>query len=313
LRLRRTLDALTGLSWDSVWKMSSNILEQRYRLLSLQFENMRNLTNILNEWKPPADSDDDNARKIALAQLKKCGDKGLRFAAWYVNLRQSPSATDLTLRKFASWYVNLGQPSSATDLTLLKEFQEELAATAGCVMTQLIRPAWNNEKNSLLIETQKPKDEKEDKDKTDPHHPDRNAARAWIPEAELCFVLPYLGFIQNTIGRIRSIAMGILALFVASTLAVSSYPFDPLPVIGAIFLITFLLIGTIVILVYAGMHRDATLSRITKTDPDKLGLEFWAKLFAFGIGPLIGLLTTLFPSMTDFVVSFLQPGAQAIK
>jgi len=28
---------------------------------------------------------------------------------------------------------------------------------------------------------------------------------------------------------------------------------------------------------------------------------------------LLGLLTTLFPSMTDFVVSFLQPGAQAIK
>jgi len=42
-------------------------------------------------------------------------------------------------------------------------------------------------------------------------------------------------------------------------------------------------------------------------------MEFWVKMAAFGIGPLIGLLTTLFPSMTDFVVSFLQPGAQAFK
>ena len=61
------------------------------------------------------------------------------------------------------------------------------------------------------------------------------------------------------------------------------------------------------------MHRDATLSHITNKTPGELGLESWTKLFAFGVGPLIGLLTTLFPSITDFVVSWLQPGAQAIK
>jgi hypothetical protein len=31
------------------------------------------------------------------------------------------------------------------------------------------------------------------------------------------------------------------------------------------------------------------------------------------VGPLLGLLTTLFPSITDFVVSWLQPSTQAIK
>src|SRR3974377_579074 len=111
----------------------------------------------------------------------------------------------------------------------------------------------------------------------------------------------------------RSMAMTMLVLFVAATLAVSSYPFDPLPVIGAIFLITFVLVGVIFIFGYAEMHRDATLSRITNTDPGKLGLDFWVKLVTFGIGPLIGLLTTLFPSITDFIVSFVQPGAQSIK
>jgi hypothetical protein len=42
-------------------------------------------------------------------------------------------------------------------------------------------------------------------------------------------------------------------------------------------------------------------------------MDFWIRLVAFGIGPLIGLLTTLFPSITDFVFSWLQPGAQALK
>jgi hypothetical protein len=61
------------------------------------------------------------------------------------------------------------------------------------------------------------------------------------------------------------------------------------------------------------MSRDATLSHITNTLPGRLGMDFWVRLAAFGIGPLIGLLTTLFPSITDFVFSWLEPGAQALK
>jgi hypothetical protein len=45
---------------------------------------------------------------------------------------------------------------------------------------------------------------------------------------------------------------------------------------------------------------------------DELAFYSW-QLFTFGIGPLLGLLTTLFPSITDFVVSWLQPSSQAIK
>ena len=296
LRLRRTLDALKGLSWDSVWKMSGNVLEQRYLLISRQFESMRNLTNLLETWSPK-DPEEIKAKDAALAQLKTCATQGARFADWYVNL------CDPDYR------------SPVADITPLKEFQEELAATAACVMKQIIFPAWNKETESLLIAVQQSGDVSEDNDEKDNQHADhaRKAVKAPVQAAEEFFVLPYLGFIQNTIGRIRSIAISMLALFVAATLAVSSYPFDPLPAIGAIFLITFVLIGVTTVFVYAEMHRDATLSRITNKRPGELGFDFWAKLVAFGIGPLIGLLTTLFPSMTDFIVSFLQPGAQAIK
>jgi hypothetical protein len=295
LRLRRTLGALKGLSWDSVWKMSGNVLEQRYRLISRQFESMRNLKNILEAWKPTA-SDETQGRNATLEQLKQCNIQGAWFADWYVNL------------------CGPGGLPPATDMTPLQKFEEELAATAACVMKQLIVPAWHKETQSLILNfgsSGKASHEEGDKERQADHSADTVAPP--VQAAEEFFVLPYLGFIQNTIGRMRSIAMGILALFVAATLAVSSYPFDPLPVIGAIFLITFLLVGATVIFVYAEMHRDATLSHITNTRPGELGFDFWARLFAFGIGPLIGLLTTLFPSITDFVVSWLQPGAQAIK
>jgi hypothetical protein len=295
LRSRRTLEAMKGLSWDSVWKMSRNVLEQRYRLISRQFESMRNLKNTLEAWKPTAPGE-IRAREAALEQLSKCEAQGGRFAGWYVNL------------------CDTGNRRAVTDMTPLREFQEGLASTAGCVMTQLIVPTWHKETESLILNVGASGKASHDEGGNQQHagHP-ADPVKPPVQAAEEFFLLPYVGFIQNTIGQIRLIAMGILALFVAATLGVSSYPFDPLPVIGTIFLIVFVIAGATIIIVYSEMHRDTTLSYITKTRPGELGFEFWVKLFAFGIGPLIGLLTTLFPSITDFVVSWLQPGVQALK
>ena len=40
LPLRRTLAALRGFSWGSVWRMSGNVLEVRYKVISRQMECM---------------------------------------------------------------------------------------------------------------------------------------------------------------------------------------------------------------------------------------------------------------------------------
>jgi len=102
-------------------------------------------------------------------------------------------------------------------------------------------------------------------------------------------------------------------MFVATTLAVSSYPFDPLPSLGGMFLSVFVVCGTVLVMTFAQMHRDSTLSHIANTTPGELGAEFWIKMVTFGIGPLLGLLTTLFPSLTDLLTSWLQPGMEAVK
>jgi len=289
LRLRRTLATLRGLYGGSVWKLSGNVLEERYRLLSRQFESMRNLQNALLGW--PVSSGEEALRKqIAIEQLKQCEKDGQNFAMWYVDLLDD----------------EITRPEKESDITLLTEFQNMLAATAGCIMKQVIMPAWQSDEHSL-IRVSGPKNEEADFDKlvaTLPPH---------VSAAEEFFLLPYMGFVQNTLGRVRTIGLSIVILFVAATLSVSSYPFDPLPVIGAIFLILFVLVGSVMVFTYAEMSRDATLSRISDTTPGELGRGFFLKMAALGAGPLLGLLTTLFPSMTDFIVSFLQPGAQALK
>jgi len=50
LPLRRTLWALTGVSWKSIWRMSGNVLDERYRMISRQLESLTHLENAVKAW-----------------------------------------------------------------------------------------------------------------------------------------------------------------------------------------------------------------------------------------------------------------------
>ncbi len=288
LAVRRTLYGLRGLSWQSVWAMSGNVLAERYSLISRQLEAMRHLENQLDSFT------DDK--------------KDLPGKAEFVAKIRSFQKDDLP--EFIGWYVDLDK-KPVTSIKPICDVQKKIACLAAETLKVVLLPAWRLEKESLIFERTEEKSDKEGDSRSGPIISEKILPH--VLAAEEFFVLPYIGFIQNILGRIRTIVLGSLWLFVATTLAVSSYPFDPLPTLGGIFLAVFVIIGTTMILIYAGMHRDATLSYITGSEPGELGGEFWRQLFTFGIGPLLGLLTTLFPSITDFVVSWLQPSSQAIK
>jgi hypothetical protein len=268
--------------------MSGNVLAERYSLISRQLEALRHLRNRLEEWKPETDAETKSRNDLT----KKIDD-----------------CFEIKIPKLVTWYVALnGEP--VTTVSALTGIQKEFASIGAQALSTILLPQWRTEKDSLIFSRPDPKDKDSDKGSG----PVISAhVKAHVLAAEEFFVLPYVAFIQNILGRIRTIVLGSLILFVATTFAMSSYPFDPLPVLGGIFLAVFVIIGTTMILIYAGMHRDATLSYITGSQPGELGAEFWRQLITFGIGPLLGLLTTLFPSITDFVVSWLQPSAQAIK
>jgi hypothetical protein len=288
LPLRRTLNALQGLSWRSVWAMTGNVLSERYCLISRQIEALRHLKNQMDAWKP----DDLSEAKKQIELLEKITD-----------------CQNKQIKTLVDWYVGLGG-EPITNVEPLRDLQEEFASIAASVLRTVLIPSWRTETDSLLVDRSRPMNIETDNNRG-PVIPANFPAH--VLAAEEFFVLPYVGFIQNILGRMRAIVLGSLFLFIAATLGMSSYPFDPLPILGGIFLAVFIITGTTIIVIYAGMHRDATLSYITGTRPGELGFEFWRQLFTFGIGPLLGLLTTLFPSITDFVISWLQPSTQAIK
>jgi hypothetical protein len=283
LPLRRTLAALRGFSWGSVWKMSGNVLEVRYKVVSRQMECMNHTIASLQEFLKT--SNDPKSRN-SLAALLCMRRAGVRFADWY-----------------SANYLN----SRVGDLTRFTEFQKSIAAASGTLLTQVLVPAWRKERVSLLVAPAK--DEKEE---TAPSLPPQ-AEEAHIRNVEEFVCLNYLAFIQNVLGRLRTMAMTIIALFVACACAMSSYPFDPRQALSAVLVALFTIGSVVIVKVYADMHRDATLSHVTKTKPGELGAEFWFKLVGFGLAPLIGLLTRLFPGITDLIFSWLQPSISSLK
>jgi hypothetical protein len=67
-----------------------------------------------------------------------------------------------------------------------------------------------------------------------------------------------------------------------------------------------------VYVIYAQMHRDATLSHLTKTTPGELGSDFWIRLVGIGAVPVFSLLATQVPALNRFFYSWLKPVIDAV-
>ena len=260
LPLRRTLAELHGFSWGSVWKMSGNVLEVRYKVLSRQMECMNHTIASLEEFiKNSADPGVQNSLAALLCMRRA----GMNFADWYSTNYKIPHAGNLT-----SFY----------------KFQKSVAATSGTLLTQVLVPAWRKEHESLVVAPATPIDEKEG---VAPNKPSQ-AKEEHIRNAEEFVCLTYLGFVQNVLGRLRTMAMTIVVLFLASTVAMSTYPFDPRPGLSAILIALFVITGGVIVKVYADMHRDSTLSQVTNTKLESWVQNFGSRLLDLALLPWLG-------------------------
>jgi hypothetical protein len=63
----------------------------------------------------------------------------------------------------------------------------------------------------------------------------------------------------------------------------------------------------------SGIARDPILSRISGTTPGELGAEFYLKLVSYVALPVLGLLASAFPSISNFLFSWIEPTLEAIR
>ena len=172
MALRRTLAALHGFSWGSIWKMSGNVLDVRYKLLSRQLECLNHLHNSLRLFRMPTDEEE----KKAFAGIEDC--------------KTTVNESRLAGLTFAQWYSDNYDNPKAADLKDFEAFQKQIAKTTGIVLTKLVSPASRAEKHSLVQADPGAKGAEE----RDGPPPSKNEL---VRNAEELVCLTYLGFAQT--------------------------------------------------------------------------------------------------------------------
>jgi hypothetical protein len=276
--LRRTFCALQGLSMNSLWSLSGASSRARYTIFSHQLESLIHLRNVLRSFA-----------------FRDYGDELIRV---------SIESACTSARKFVE------KRSRVADLAMINDREGRHMREVFCqctehILNDLILPEWMNETRSMdLLEG----GEKSDSYVVLPLSEDEPTRLA---EEFVCLI--YVGYLQNLLARMRTMVLSIIGVLAGFAFSLAFYPYVPRPTIAICVLLLVLILGSAVALVYAGLERDATLSRITNTEPGKLGMGFWVRYGSFLGVPILGLLVAQFPAITDFVTSWIEPSLNAAK
>jgi hypothetical protein len=125
--------------------------------------------------------------------------------------------------------------------------------------------------------------------------------------------LRYVAFIRGTLEHIKHMLIFLAISFSLVLISLNVYSFEPHQSLIWSFTAIFGVIGITVVGVLMEAYRDTILSRISGTTPNELGAHFYVRLIAYGAGPLLTLLATHFPSIGRYLLSFFQPGLEALK
>jgi hypothetical protein len=279
LRLRRTFAKLRAVEASSLWSVSGGVQRVQYLFFSQQLDAAIRLAALVSVPWP------------ALQDAVDCG-------------RNFDRRNARRLSSGARWEQLVQRPSDMAMVTIRDVFADAVAE----VYNRLLSPWWRNESTSLTLTAAVagPGDE------SPPPLELPLSDDATIRTAEEFVCFHYIAFIQNIMARMRTMTLSMILLFVAVSLAISFYPFVPRTQISMWMIVNLALIGSAVVYVYAGMDRDEILSYITNTRPGRLSGAFWLKSAGFLAGPVIGIITTQFPAVADSVLSWVQPGLDAI-
>jgi hypothetical protein len=125
--------------------------------------------------------------------------------------------------------------------------------------------------------------------------------------------LRYVAFIRGALGHIRLWLILQAAVFSLVLLSLNVYSFEPHRSLIWTFAAVFVILGGMAISVLMQIERNHVLSRITGSQPNELGTSFYIRIVMLGAVPLLTLLATHFPAIGHYLLSFLQPGMEALK
>jgi hypothetical protein len=221
---------------------------------------------------------------------------------------------------------NCGSVPHASDMPpylLANRAELYFAAFSRVLLERVLIPYWQHERIGLVESNEQqevPIKARSSEAKAEaPGHPlqlHTGAASADPPSIQLAeefLAIRYLSLIRAVLAHLGSLMSFVSAAFVLAVIAWNCYPFQPRQEVNWALTGLLLFLGSGIVWVFAQMHRDPILSRITATTANELGLDFYIRIITFGAVPVVTWLAYQFPEIGGAIFNFLQPGLEVVK
>ena len=293
--LRWAFRRIEGFSWKPLWGASGVDLMGAYKPLSRSLEAFKHLQNSLSMNLLPYLQGRVNLVDNDLQQLRST----FASAARSSQTREHRSRHDTVVYRMHTLQKNLAVACSLVWLLVLDQVWESDVRLVTTGKQVRIHPS-----NALQIA---PSNESVQTGRTQ-----LEVDAQSICLAEEFISLTYLNFIHRVLLRLRWLILAAVSAFVLLLFSVKLYPFEPQGRINGFLILLFLAIASVVYMIYSQMHRDATLSHLTRTKPGELGVDFWVKMISLGAVPTFSLLATQLPALNRFFYTWLKPVLDAL-
>jgi hypothetical protein len=198
-------------------------------------------------------------------------------------------------------------PKVSPDLCSIYHIEQSYAEFCRLLLEGFLVPYWDLERTGQvedLIVPDKESDKSKDSTTGEP---------SFLHLAEELIVVRYVALIRAVLINIRYLMLFVSMAFVLALVAWNSYPFQPHAFIDWCFTILLAILTLGFVWVFAQMHRNAILSRITDTTANELGWEFYVRIATFGAVPVLTWLAYQFPQIGGSLYRIIQPGLQVVK
>lgn len=272
--LRNAFTRLQGFHWVGMLRESGQL--ERWRDMARSTEGIRQILN----------------------------DPGLPAACRASDLHKQKDALEAEVRLLddhvEALHDGLPPPNPAKQACqYVEEIEKRYAVCAESILCCILLPHWTRRRHDLMQSLQEP--------------PRPTAEPNVVLLAEEFLAMRYVALIRAILAQMRYLLTFITAALVLIMLALNAYPFQPKQEIDWFVTGFFLFFSAGIVIVFAQMHRNPLLSRITDKDAHELGLDFYLRVATFGALPLITWLATQYPSIGSMIYGVLKPGLDVMK
>jgi len=124
--------------------------------------------------------------------------------------------------------------------------------------------------------------------------------------------LHYSTYIGYVLHQLQNLLVGSTVCFVLVMLGLNSFAFQAPRTIFHLASAGVIITGAFVVMVLAQMERDPILSRLSGSTGGELGKDFYIRALTFGTLPILTVLGTEFPSIGQYLSTWIQPMSAAL-